>query len=570
MAKTRSSCGFDSVRNNPCVTDQTLESLDMNSNIQKDFALILIADDDRFTRMLLRQIMEEEGYQVAEVGNGEECLTAYIQLQPDMVLLDAMMPVMDGFTCCTQLQAISTGDSPNNHRFTADVPVLMITGLNDQASVDWAFAAGATDFVTKPIHPPVLRRRVRRLLEASWAERALRESEKQYRSVVENVKEVIFQTNAVNDWTFLNPAWTTLTGFTVEESLGKSFLNYVHPDDQAASKELWQTLINGQNESCRHEMRYLTKTGKCRWVEVHAHSTRVTNGAISGLSGTMQDITKRRVAEALEKEKVRLELEIVERRRTEEVIRQTLEKEQELSELKSCVISTISHEFRTPLTTILGSTELLKIYGEKWTEDKKLKHFQRIVDSVEHMTKLLNDVVLIDQAKAGQLPFQPAPLNVAAVTCEIAQELQHSFENHQAKQGDTVRTVVVSIQDTNIPANLDEKLLRQILTNLLSNGLKFSPRGGIVRLDLVSQQGQAIFRVQDEGIGIPPEEHEQVFDSFYRASNAGTVQGTGLGLAIAKKCAELQGGQITVESQVGVGTTFTVILPLHAKLTPDS
>ena len=556
-----------SVRSNPCAVDRTSQSIDMNSNIQKDSALILIADDDRFTRMLLRQIMEEEGYQVEEAGNGEECLAAYIQLQPDMVLLDAMMPVMDGFTCCARLQSISTGDSPNNDRFTAGVPVLMITGLNDQASVDWAFATGATDFVTKPIHPPVLRRRVRRLLEASWAERALRESEKQYRSVVENVKEVIFQTNAASDWTFLNPAWTTLTGFTVEESLGKNFLNYVHPDDQLVSKELWQTLMNGQNESCRHEMRYLTKAGECRWVEVHAHSTRVTNGAISGLSGTMQDITKRRVAESLEKEKVRLELEIVERRHREEVIRKTLEKEQELGELKSRVISTISHEFRTPLTTILGSTELLKNYGDKWTEDKKLKHFQRIVYSVEHMTKLLNDVILFDQAKAGQLQVQPSQLNVVAVTYEIVKELQRSFENHLARQRDTVPTVVFSCQDADIPANLDEKLLRQILTNLLSNAGKFSPTGGMIRLDLVVQQGQAIFRIQDEGIGIPPEDQERVFDSFYRASNVGTIQGTGLGLAIAKKCVELQGGQITVESQVGVGTAFTILLPLNPRPT---
>ncbi|HEY9666837.1 MAG TPA: response regulator, partial [Coleofasciculaceae cyanobacterium] len=119
--------------------------------------LILIADDDRFTRMMLRQLMEQEGYEVEEVENGEQCLNAYTKYRPDMVLLDAMMPVMDGFACCRQLQTF-TRDDPT--------PVLMITGLNDQASVDWAFEAGATDFVTKPIHPPVLRRRVRRFLEA--------------------------------------------------------------------------------------------------------------------------------------------------------------------------------------------------------------------------------------------------------------------------------------------------------------------------------------------------------------------------------------------------------------------
>jgi PAS domain S-box-containing protein len=542
------------LQNNSCAVDRTLESIGMNTNIQKDSALILIADDDRFTRMLLRQIIEEEGYRVEEVGNGEQCLAAYTQLQPDMVLLDAMMPVMDGFSCCTQLQPQAGDDG---------IPILMITGLNDQASVDWAFEAGATDFVTKPIHPPVLRRRVRRLIEASWAEKALRESEKKYRSVVENVKEVIFQTNAAGDWTFLNPAWISLTGFTVEESLGMSLLNYVHPDDRLSAKELWQALIKAGKEPCAHEMRYLTKAGEFRWVEIHALSTLLTDGAISGLSGTIQDITKRKQAEALEKEKLRLENEILERRRTEEMIRHRLEKEKELGELKSRIISTISHEFRTPMTTILGSAELLRNYGKNWSDEKRLKHFQRIEDSVEHVTQLLNDVTLIGQAEVGQLQFNPTQLDVEATTRKIVKELQRSFESYQQGHGGTVPTLVFSSQGNDTQGKLDEKLLGQILTNLLSNANKFSPQGGVVRFDLVCQQGQAIFRVRDEGMGIPPADRERVFESFYRASNAALIQGTGLGLAIAKKCVDLHGGQITVESEVGVGTTFTVTLPLN-------
>ncbi|GAB4185085.1 MAG: hypothetical protein Fur006_23140 [Coleofasciculaceae cyanobacterium] len=526
----------------------------MQVNNQQNSALILIADDDRFTRMLLSQIMLEEGYRVEEVGDGEQCLAAYTQLQPDMVLLDAMMPMMDGFTCCSKLQAQSGSEL---------IPILMITGLNDQASVDWAFQAGATDFVTKPIHPPVLRRRVRRLLEASWAEKALRESEKKYRSVVENVREVIFQTNITGDWTFLNPAWTTLTGFAVEESLGTNFQNYVYPDDRQLHQEIWQSLIAGEKASCRHEMRYLTKTGECRWVEIHAHSTLITNGTITGLSGIIQDITKRRLAEALEKEKVRLETEIIERKRKEEMIRHTLEKEQELGELKSRVITTISHEFRTPLTTILGSAELVKNYSQNWSEEKKLKHFQRIEKSVEHMTKVLNDVILIGQAEVGQLQFNPTQIDVEMMTREIIEEWQRSIESQQGEQNNTTPALIFSSQGDNTQANLDEKLLRQILMNLVSNAVKFSPQGGTIHFDLVCQQGQAIFRVRDEGIGIPLEEQERVFETFYRASNVGTIQGIGLGVAIAKKCVDLLGGQITLESQVDVGTTVTVTLPLN-------
>jgi PAS domain S-box-containing protein len=529
----------------------------MITSDDKNSPLILIADDDRFTRMMLRQMMEKEGYQVEEVGDGEQCLATYNSIKPDIVLLDAMMPVMDGFTCCRQLQLLIGDDL---------IPVLMITGLNDQASVNWAFEAGATDFVTKPIHPPVLLRRVRRLIEASWAEKALRKSEKQYRSVVENVKEVIFQTNVDGSWTFLNPAWTNLTGFTVEESLGTNFLNYIHPEDQPHHQALWHSLVEGQKASCRYETRYLTKSGECRWVEIHGHPTQVTEDAVSGISGTLRDITEHLYTQALEKEKVRLETEIIERRSTEEIIRNALEKEKELGELKSQIIATISHEFRTPLTTILGSAELLKNYGKTWSDEKRLKHFQRIESSVEHVVQLLNDVTLIGHAETGQLKFNLTQVDLESLCRETVKELQVSLESHPGRDTDIIPTIVFSVQGDTTQANLDEKLLRQILTNLLSNAVKFSPQGGVVHFNLICQEGQAIFRIQDTGIGIPLEDQPRLFESFYRASNSGTIQGTGLGLAIVKKCVDLHQGQITVESEVGVGTTLTVTLPMNLML----
>ena len=122
---------------------------------QQDSPLILIVDDDKFTRLQIRQRMQKEGYRVEEFSNGEQCLAAYMSLHPDIILLDGMMPVMDGFTCCAQLRTLPGGER---------TPVLMITGLEDEASVNWAFEAGATDYITKPIHWPVLRQRVRRLL----------------------------------------------------------------------------------------------------------------------------------------------------------------------------------------------------------------------------------------------------------------------------------------------------------------------------------------------------------------------------------------------------------------------
>ena len=141
----------------------------MNLNFSKEPPLILIADDDQSTRILLRLILKKDGYQVIEVENGKECLSAWQKHQPDMILLDAMMPVLNGFDCCEQLNQIEASE--------LKIPVLMITGLNDKESVDRAFSVGAMDYITKPIHPPVLRQRLARILKAAKAEAALKASE---------------------------------------------------------------------------------------------------------------------------------------------------------------------------------------------------------------------------------------------------------------------------------------------------------------------------------------------------------------------------------------------------------
>ncbi len=146
------------------------------------------------------------------------------------------------------------------------------------------------------------------------AERALRESEMRYRSVVDNVKEVIFQTDASGAWTFLNPAWTEITGFGMDESLGECFLDFVHPDDRVVNAERFAPLIAREKDYCRHQIRYLTKDGGFRWVEVFARLTIAEDDRIVGTSGTLTDVTERRLtADALQKAKEELELKVRER-----------------------------------------------------------------------------------------------------------------------------------------------------------------------------------------------------------------------------------------------------------------
>ncbi|GAB4523564.1 MAG: hypothetical protein Tsb0014_01240 [Pleurocapsa sp.] len=249
--------------------------------------LILVADDDKSTRILLRLILQQEGYEIIEAENGQECLTAWQEHQPDMILLDAMMPIVDGFSCCQQIREQQEQD--------LTIPVLMITGLNDKKSVDRAFAAGATDYITKPIHPPVLRQRLKRILKAAQAEVALKESEEKYRSVVNNLKEVIFQTDSAGKLTFLNPAWTEITGFSVKESLGKNLSQFIDCRDRNFHQQQLQTLLSQEQADCRYQIRYLTKKNNIGWLEVYACTNVKAN--VMKIFGSGNDISDRKCRE---------------------------------------------------------------------------------------------------------------------------------------------------------------------------------------------------------------------------------------------------------------------------------
>ncbi len=271
---------------------------------------------------------------------------------------------------------------------------------------------------------------------------------------------------------------------------------------------------------------------------------------------TIRNLTKR-----LQEQNLHLQQEIRDRKQAEEQLREleahlreALAQEKDLSELKSQIISTISHEYRTPLTTISSSTEMLERYRHRWDDDKQVKHFRRIQASIQHMTALVNDVLFINKAEFEKLEFQPAPLDLVTFFHEIVDELQSTLS-------DKHRLTFTSLGNCR-ECNFDAKLLRQILSNLISNAIKYSPKGGTVSLQLTCEDKKVIFSCADEGIGIPPEDERKLFDSFSRASNVGMIGGTGLGLSIVKKCVELHSGEIAVESEVGVGTTFTVSLPI--------
>ncbi|MDX2216169.1 MAG: HAMP domain-containing sensor histidine kinase [Oculatellaceae cyanobacterium bins.114] len=238
-----------------------------------------------------------------------------------------------------------------------------------------------------------------------------------------------------------------------------------------------------------------------------------------------------------------------------------LQEERELNELKSRFVSMVSHELRTPLTVIRTSLELLERYHDVVTESKKREYFQRSQMAVQNMTQLLEDVLTIGKADAGRLEFNPTTLDLKQFCYEIVEEMQmgvgSNYEIAFAAEGDCAEV------------KADPKLLRSILTNLLSNAIKYSPIKSIVTFHLSCDQYSAVFVIQDEGIGIPSDDQPRLFELFHRASNVSTIRGTGLGLAIVRECVAHHQGTITFTSKEGIGTTFTVTLPLRSDLPPE-
>ncbi|MDY7021810.1 MAG: ATP-binding protein, partial [Cyanobacteriota bacterium] len=237
-----------------------------------------------------------------------------------------------------------------------------------------------------------------------------------------------------------------------------------------------------------------------------------------------------------------------------------LEKEKELSELKSRFITMASHEFRTPLSLISSSAGILEDYGDRITSEKKQKHLYRIFSAVDHITELLDDVLTMNRAESEQFKLQLSSVEIVSFCSNLIEQVQSLTENHQI-----ILKAINEETDTpfsTLTDQFDKSLIHKILTNLLSNAIKYSPNGGIINVKLIRQDQFLLLEVQDQGLGIPLSDQVRIFESFHRAENVGTIPGTGLGLAIVKQCVDMHGGSIEMHSEIRKGTKFTVKLKL--------
>ena len=364
--------------------------------------------------------------------------------------------------------------------------------------------------------------------------------------------------------------------FGIEEKYVKSvegWIVIIHPDWQGIMNDylLNDVFINGRFDKEYKIIRI--SDGAERWVHGSGEVEFDENKNPINMIGTIQDVTditnarieleqyKNKLEEIvkqrtkqLDNVNARLMEEIQKQKEYELLLQHSLVNEKEMNELKSRFISTVSHEFRTPLMSIQLSVDLLQRYLKE-IPDLKLSHqINSIQQSIVNLTKLLDDVLTINRADAGKISCEPIELNLKdTIESIIEEESVYKKENHE---------VILSYKTEKTKFLLDKKLLRYILMNLLSNAFKYSPEGGKIEVIVTVLGGQINFTVKDNGIGFGEDVSDKLFEPFFRAKNAIDIPGSGLGLSIVKKAVELHKGEIQYVSEQGKGTQFIVKIPV--------
>jgi PAS domain S-box-containing protein len=352
---------------------------------------------------------------------------------------------------------------------------------------------------------------------------------------------LILITGKMGTWEWDLPSGQQLWSETLEALFGlapgefdgqlETFYGRIYSEDLQRIHALHQRMRTTGGDF-QEVYRIVLPDGSLRWLRTQGQVYTDAHGAPISSLGVSMDITEYKGAEAK--------------------ILEALAQERDLGALKSRFVSMVSHEVRTPLTTIMSSVDVLQNIPCEETERQEL--FALIQSSIRRMVQLLEDALSIGLRDAGTSTLQPTQVDLVAFCQHLIQDLQSSLGWEHRLELDW------HAQESWVC--LDSKLLRQILNNLLGNAIKYSAPGSTVTLRVNHRDDRLQFQVQDQGIGIPQEEQQHLFNDFYRAGNVGAVTGTGLGLAIVKNSVERYGGAITVASNLGVGTTFTVTLPL--------
>ena len=388
------------------------------------------------------------------------------------------------------------------------------------------------------------------------ADQTLEQLRRQHQLILNAVGEGVYGLDLEGNVRFVNPAAAAMIGWPMEELIGKSMhavLHHSYPDGSHYPREACPIYAAFQDGSIRRvtDEVFWRQDGTSFPVEYISTPMHDEAGQLIGAVVTFRDITQRRWAETI-LQRTNEELELKVQQRTAK-LRQANQQLKELSELRSRFVAMVCHEFRNPLNNIALSVSSLNRYDTQLQPEEKAEYLQNIQANVERMTQMIDDILVIGKIEAKVLAVNPRSLNLVTFCQELLAEQE--FQRPQMP-------IQFCCRSRQLGVALDERLLRSILSNLLTNAIRYTPEDRIIRLKLSKRQGQLIFQVQDEGIGITPEDRRHLFEPFHRGRNVSNIPGTGLGLSIVKQLVDLQQGSIEVTSKVNVGTTFTVRLPL--------
>ena len=367
---------------------------------------------------------------------------------------------------------------------------------------------------------------------------------KELRQFIETANAPIFgidNKGRVNEW---NQTSVKITGFKKEDVLGKDLVEtYITEDYQKQVKEVLDNALKGQ-EIANYEFPLFTKKGQRLMVLLNASTRRNAEGEIVGVLGVGQDIT------ILNGYKENLESKVESRTRE---LQESLEREKELGRLKTSFVSMASHEFRTPLTSIKATSDVILRYFDKLSKDDINKRLEKIKREVEDMTTMLEDILIIGKSNAQKLKYNPELLNIVSLIKNIINEYQlNEFEN---------RSIVYKTPLPVIFARVDKKWIKHIIINLFSNAIKYSDQEKQIEISIKKDKNGISFSFKDYGIGISKQDIKELFTPFHRGKNVQDISGTGLGLSILQKAVELHKGKIEVKSKIGKGSNFKIILP---------
>lgn len=508
----------------------------MNSAVEK--VNILLVDDRPEGIYTLEKVLACDEYNLVKAASGQEALKCLLDRDFALILLDVQMPIMDGFETATLIRA---------RKRSSHVPIIFVTAISkDEQFVGKGYKSGAVDYLFKPINPEILKSKVAIFVELYIKNKKIKEQEVllrerqlaeqrekftrtryddllRYESLANSVPHLIWRTDLEGRGEYFNQKWYEYTGLNLEQS-AKGFFSIIHEDDLQKVQDTWaNALADPKVDSFTYECRIRSKkTKKYKWFKNLVVAEKDSNQEKISWVGTSTDID---------------EMKAVERQ-------------------KASFLSIASHELRTPLTAIKSSMELAgMLIAHKDFDPKNLQEILSVgTESSDQVNELLDEFLDFSRVESGRLSIRPSNTN-------LSQIVMKSVDSYLPR----IKTLGKHHLETNVTQDVfcevDGPRIRQVIDNLISNAIKYSPVDGCIKVNLAKRDEEIVLSVADQGIGIEASNLDKIFHPFKRVNEDEHIKGLGIGLYISSWIVKEHKGRIEVNSTLGKGSEFIVKLP---------